>query len=229
MKIALLICDHVPQELSDVHGNYSNMFNRLLDNIDLDPYYVIDGKFPDLSVYNAFVVTGSKYSVYDDIQWIHDLKLFTAEIYRLKKKMVGVCFGHQLITEALGGKVEKSHNGYLIGIHDFHMMDKRSWMLPDCKSYKTLMLCQDQVQTLPPDSTILSTSPECPIGMFILGDCFLGIQGHPEFSIAYNQAVFESRIKKIGKEKVENAIASFKDETDNDLLAGYINNFLKSK
>ena len=88
MKTALLICDHVPTELSVVHGDYLEMFNQLLRDVDLDPFYVIDGQFPNPSDYDTFVVTGSKFSIYDKISWIDDLKKLTEQIYHVKKKMV---------------------------------------------------------------------------------------------------------------------------------------------
>ncbi len=226
MKTALLVCDHLPEKLTAVHGNYIHMFNSILD-IPLDPFYVIDHNFPDPDDYDAYVITGSKYSVYDSFGWISMLKEFTSMAFDKGKKTIGICFGHQLIAEALGGKVERSRNGFLIGIHDFRILQKEKWMDPPVSNYKTLMLCQDQVVKLPENSIVLSGSSHCPVGMFSVDKHFLGIQGHPEFTKEYNRDVFESRIEKIGIEKIEVARASLHNDPDTSLLKSYMMSFMK--
>ena len=90
-----------------------------------------------------------------------------------------------------------------------------------------LMLCQDQVTKLPSNSKILSKSRDCLIAMFALGDRFLGIQGHPEFTKEYNRAVFESRSEIISRHKIDKAIESFVNEPDTSLLQRYLTGFLQ--
>lgn len=228
MKAALLVCDHVAEAFAGEHGNYPYMFRQFLPDLRLDTWFVCDGVFPSVSDYDAFVCTGSKFSVYDDLPWVRLLKSFTAEVFQAKKKFVGVCFGHQLIAEGLGGKVEKAASGYQIGLHQFTVLESAGWMKPEADSYKLLMLCQDQVIKLPPDSQVVATSPDCPVGMFTTGDHFLGIQGHPEFTKAYNKAVFESRRSKMGEEKLAEAIESLAGEPDRELLSGWITRFSKA-
>lgn len=228
MKMALLVCDHVAQAFAGEHGTYPDMFRRFLPDLAFHTWFVCDGVFPAISDYDAFVCTGSKFSVYDDLPWVRLLKSFTAEAFQAKKKFVGVCFGHQLIAEALGGKVEKAAAGYQIGLHQFTVRETAGWMKPEAHSYKLLMLCQDQVIKLPPDSRVLASSPGCPMGMFTTGDHFLAIQGHPEFTKAYNRAVFESRRSKMGEEKLAEAIESLAGEPDRELLSGWITRFLKA-
>lgn len=227
MKVALLVCDHVAAQFVDKHGDYPHMFDQLLPELKLEPWFVCDGQFPVVADYDAFVCTGSKASVYDDIPWIHQLKAFTKEVYDSGKKFVGVCFGHQMMGEALGGKVERAAVGYLIGVHKFNLLEKPVWMGEAPDSYHILMLCQDQVVKLPPNSAVLASSPECPVGMFTVGETFLGIQGHPEFTPDYNRDVFESRVERIGKDKVERAVESLKTAPDREELRRWILGFLK--
>ncbi|WP_339815293.1 amidotransferase [uncultured Imperialibacter sp.] len=227
MKVALLVCDHVATQFAEKHGDYPFMFDQLLPELKLEPWFVCDGSFPPIADYDAFVCTGSKASVYDNIAWIHQLKAFTKEIYDSGKKFVGVCFGHQMMGEALGGKVERADVGYLIGVHQFTIAEKPGWMKSAPDVFNILMLCQDQVVKLPPNSKVLASSPDCPVGMFTVGDTFLGIQGHPEFSKEYDREVFESRVERIGKEKVDRAVESLKVEPDREVLKKVIVSFLK--
>ena len=81
MKTALLICDHVPDELSKIHGTYFEMYVNLFPGITLEGYFVIDNEFPEVEKYDVFISTGSRYSVYDDIPWIEQLKEMTREIF----------------------------------------------------------------------------------------------------------------------------------------------------
>jgi len=227
MKVALLVCDHVAAQFVEKHGDYPLMFDQLLPELKLEPWFVCDNQFPLIDDYNAFVCTGSKLSVYDDVAWISRLKAFVKEIYASGKKFVGVCFGHQMIGEALGGMVEKAASGYLIGVHTFSTSETAPWMRPSPQSYRILMLCQDQVLKLPPGARVLAASADCPVGMFTVGNTFLGIQGHPEFTPDYNRDVFESRVERIGKEKVEKAVESLDQEPDTELMRGWILGFLE--
>lgn len=226
MKAALLICDHIPEELSKIHGTYFEMYSDLFPAIALEAYFVIDNEFPALEDYDIFISTGSKYSVYDDIPWIGKLKKMVKEIYERQKVFIGICFGHQLIAESLGGKVERHQSGYLIGVHDFTFTSKLSWMKPEADGFKILMLCQDQITVFPKGSLVLAESAECAIGMYTVGSTFLGIQGHPDFSKAYNKAIFRSRADSLGPDKIEKANKSLVEEPSIPLLRSYMHNFI---
>jgi GMP synthase-like glutamine amidotransferase len=229
MKTGLLLCDHVRDELQPDHGDYPDMFRALLPELDLEVFAVCDGQFPGSPhSCDAWLATGSKFSVYDEVDWIVRLKAFVRDINGSGKPYAGVCFGHQLLGEALGGKVRKSERGWCLGVHEFTVLQKENWMMPFTQKLNVLMSCQDQVEVLPENSTVLASSANCPVAMFRVGERMLGIQGHPEFSKAYNRALMENRAEQLGNEVVQKGLESLKNPAHRDEIAAWIVRFLLS-
>jgi len=229
MKVGLLICDHVSDEYRGEHGEYLEMFRRLLPSLDFEPYYVIDNHFPhSVDAHTAYLCNGSMYSVYDDEPWILRLKDLVREIHDHDKKLVGICFGHQMISEALGGIVKKAPGGWCVGVHKFQISSTEEWMEPSKENVNVLMICQDQVEQMPDGSRLIATSNDCSISMYVVNDRILGIQGHPEFSIEYEKALITKRIEIIGTDKALRAIDSLKLTLDNQVMDVWIVNFIST-
>jgi len=230
MKVGLLECDHVRDELRHIAGDYRDMFPALFSDIapewEFEFYDVCNSDFPEsVEECDVYICTGSKSSVYDHEPWINHLKRFVVEIYKSSKVYIGVCFGHQMLGEALGGRVEKAAVGWSVGVHRFEVLYRENWMQPFTNAFNLLMMCQDQVVDLPPSGTLLAQTADCPIGMFRVGSRMLGIQAHPEFPKAYNQALMELRLDRIGANKVELGIASLELPTQEIMFAHWIKNF----
>jgi len=228
MKAGLLECGHVEKKFRHIGGDYRDMFPALLPNIEFEFFDVCNGHFPgSAQACEAYICTGSKYSVYDGFEWISRLKAFVREIHQAQKPYVGVCFGHQIMGEALGGKVRKAAAGWCVGVHSFTVLQQEQWMVPPERNYRLLMLCQDQVQELPPGSRVLASAPDCPVGMFTVGNSMLGIQGHPEFSRDYVGAVIQDRLQRIGEARAQAGLGSLSQPTHASVLAEWISNFLE--
>ena len=227
MRVGLLQCDHVLDKFQPIAGDYHQMFAALFTTVDMVAYDVCNGHFPDsVTECDAYLCTGSKYSVYDDIDWIQELQRFVQELYAREKIFVGVCFGHQMLGHALGGKVEKTAAGWCVGAHTFQVNQPESWMTPFQSTYRLLMMCQDQIVALPPESTVLATTPVCPVGMLRVGPRLLGLQAHPEFPVAYERALLENRVDRIGAEKVAAGLESLARPLDAGMMGEWMGNFM---
>ena len=229
MKIGLLQCDHVAEHLLYLNGDYDTQFTKLLPGFDWRYYDLTAGRFPEsLDECDAYLCTGSKHSVYEDIDWIHRLKKLVQTIHAARIPFVGVCFGHQMMAQALGGKVQKADCGWCVGVHTFEVVQREGWMQPFQAEFRLLMSCQDQVLALPPNSTILAKAADCPVGMYRVGERMLGMQAHPEFSVAYMEALLRQRKERIGTEVTDRALESLTIRQDFELIGGWIRHFTAS-
>ena len=232
MKVGLLECDHVREELLPIAGDYRQMFADLFQQhapqLDLVSFDVRNGEFPtSVDACEAFVCTGSRFSAYDSADWIQELKGFLRQLRDAEKPFVGICFGHQILAEALGGKVEKAEQGWGIGVHRVNVIKREDWMQPKREACGVQYSHQDQVVQLPENSVLLGESGHCPVAMFRVGETMLGIQGHPEFPAAYVEALVRGRTELIGAEKVN--AANFHAPTDEAILTNWLARFLTTK
>ena len=229
MRIGLLVCDHVREDLLPIEGDYGDMFRGLVqrEGVEVETFDVVAGEFPDdLESMDGWIISGSRWSVFDDEPWIHDLTDLTRRLVERHHKVVGVCFGHQMLAHALGGEVRRSDRGWGVGVRQVAIDEARDWMASHNGSYKVLHSHQDQVETLPPDGRILASTEHCPISMMAIGDNAWGIQGHPEYSREYSRAALELRRDRvIAGPLVDEALATFDEAPDRDLIADWIVRF----
>lgn len=176
MKIGILQAGHSPDEVRDSVGDYGEMFTRLLDGhgFTFEIFSVVDGEFPaGLDAADGWLITGSKHGAYEDHDWIPPLEDLIRKIKAAGQPLVGVCFGHQIIAQALGGKVEKFSGGWSVGRTEYDFGDE------------TLALNawhQDQVTELPEGAEVIASTDFCANAALVYGDQILTIQPHPEFT-----------------------------------------------
>ena len=225
MRLGLLLCDHIAPAFQDIASGYPELFAAWLAGVEWEVYAVCDGQFPtDLDTCAAWVCTGSRASVYEDVPWIHRLSALVRRLHDEGRPYLGVCFGHQMLAAALGGRVSASPRGWCVGVHRFEVDPVMPWMQPPLPHLDLLMMCQDQVMALPPGSQVLARGEACPIGMFATGR-MLGIQAHPEFLPAYEAALLHSRRDRIGPAKVDAALATLERPLDVAPLARWVHHF----
>ncbi len=242
MKIGILQCDDVLEKYQPEYGNYPAMFQDLLrasePQLTFAVYRVMDGELPEsTSECDTWLMTGSRYSAYDSQEWIANLKCFVRDLYKDRSILVGVCFGHQIIAEALGGQADLSEKGWGIGLSRNQINKRRSWMEPylprktsGSQELALLVSHQDQIVALPSKGEVLASSELCENFMVQYGSHFLSIQGHPEFSPEYTLELIQGRSDRIPGERLQQGVDSLKGARqghDGLLVGRWILNFMQ--
>lgn len=232
MKLAILQTDHVLKKFSSRFGEYPEMINRLLikynRDIECDTFDVTRQCYPkNIGKYDAVIITGSKVSVYEPIPWVEELLAYVANLKHEDTKIIGICFGHQLLAQALGGRTSKSEKGWGVGVHASVVYEQESWMTPELEQYSLLVSHQDQVVSLPENGVRLAGSEFCENSMFRVERKCLAMQGHPEFPLAYAQELLLHRQAIIGEQRVQQAQRSFSQRIDHEIIGQWVLNFIQ--
>ncbi|HEX8262991.1 MAG TPA: type 1 glutamine amidotransferase [Allosphingosinicella sp.] len=227
MEIGILRTGAPPGDLEARFGSYEAMFARLLGpDFNVRAYDVVAGALPDRpDAHPAFLITGSPAGVYEPLPWIAPLLGFLREA-KGRSKLVGICFGHQAMAEAYGGRVEKSERGWAAGLQPYELVARRPWMGDRPPARIAVPVShQDRVVIAPPDAEVLAHSPFSPFGMLAWGSDALSMQFHPEFEPDYAKALIEYRRARLPAPDA--AIASLDAPDDRAVVAGWIRAFLK--
>jgi len=232
MIIGLLQCDDVAPALRGVHGNYPEMFEALFQRVDpsltFRVWRCLDGEIPDdVEAVDAWLTTGSKFGVNDDLPWIAELEAFVRTLWAAGKPLVGICFGHQLMARALGGEVAKSDKGWGVGLSFNRVTERADWMTPWQAGLDLVVSHQDQVERLPEGAHVLGGSDFCPTYLMQVGEHFLGVQGHPEFTRGYSRDLMALRADLVGEHRVREGAASLSAPVDDTLMARWILTFMR--
>lgn len=232
MKLGILKCDTVREPMRGEFGDYDDMFINMFATInsafDYRVYDVEQGELPAQSnECDAYLITGSRWGVYDEPAWIAALHDTVRQLHRDQTPMVGICFGHQLLANALGGKAEKSDKGWGLGVTTTELLTHTDFMQPELQSLRLLVSHQDQVTQLPADAQCLASSDFCRYAAFQLGEHVLAFQGHPEFAPGYLAALLTLRREHLGEDLFETGMTSLSQVTNQLVVARWIDQFLR--
>lgn len=232
MRIGILQCGSVSADLRGTFDDYPQMFARLLSAVSPDltfrSYDLTAECFPDSpGACEGWLFTGSKWSVYDDEDWIRRAGELAARLHASGKPTVGICFGHQLINSALGGQVAKAPQGWGVGVHTSLIRSRADWMVPATERLSLLVSHQDQVTTPAPGAQWLAGNDFCRYAVLQIADNTLTFQGHPEFSKDYSRALIQRRRGVIGEQTYAAGLASLADDVQDRLAAQWIVRFLQ--
>ena len=230
-KIGILLADELRETLRKKDISYAYMFCVMLaeQGFEFKEYNITRGKYPsDLGECDGYLITGSRYGVYDELPWLPPLFDFVRRVDTAGIPLVGVCFGHQVVAHALGGEVVKSSRGWGLGVHEWAVCGQGEWMIPPADKLRFICVHQDQVKALPPRAVLLASSDFCPNAMYAIGHQFFCVQGHPEFSLEYTRALLECLRDKIPPAVVAEAqkTLALPLPTNQRICAQWIANFL---
>ncbi|XP_054804791.1 gamma-glutamyl peptidase 5-like [Prosopis cineraria] len=199
-RFGLLQAAKDSEYVKKVYGGYLNVYMEAFgeEGQRWDLFKVYEGEFPDftqLHKYHGFVVTGSAHDAHSNDLWVLKLCLLLQTLDAMHKNVLGICFGHQVLCRALGGRVGRAYTGWDIGIRKVSIVDRdlatfrymemkeeeeEEEDLPDCLSI--IEIHQDEVYEIPEGAQVIASSDKTRVEMFAIADHILGIQGHPEYT-----------------------------------------------
>jgi GMP synthase-like glutamine amidotransferase len=188
MKIGILQTGRPPEQLLPKHGDYAQMFSRLLAGrgLTFESYAVLDGVFPaSIEAADGWLITGSRHGVYERHDWIAPLEAFIRNSFAGGIPVVGICFGHQIMAQALGGKVEKFKGGWAVGNIEYAFRDAAPMQL--------MTWHQDQVIEPPAEAVPFAHTDFCRYAALSYGAKGLSLQAHPEFDDAFMRDLLATR------------------------------------
>lgn len=234
LRVGLLQCGYVRDDVAADHGDYPELFAALLADrpIELVAFDVQKGPLPSSpNDCDGWLVSGSANSTYEDLPWIQDTARFITEVIDAEVALIGICFGHQLMAQALGGTVERSERGWGVGVHTYEVTAPLPHWPTDLAPVTSLTMVashQDQVSVLPDGAAVLASSKHCPVAAFEVNDKTVAVQGHPEFTAPLSRALIEVRRAVIGTEAVEAGLASLDRPLDDSLVSSWFSSLLAS-
>ena len=225
MNLGILETGKPPAELIETYGRYPAMLERLI-GIEGRSYDVEGGELPaSPEAHDAYLITGSPAGVYEDRPWIPRLEVFL-RLAKGRAKLVGICFGHQIMAQAFGGHVEKSVKGWGVGLQDYPIVGRQPWM-DETPVIAAPASHQDQVVLQPPRTEVIASSVSTPYAALAWTDQpAISFQFHPEFSPGFAAALIDSRSDRIADSG--SAIASLSRPNDNQRIGDWIRRFLLS-
>lgn len=199
MKITILQTGLVPEPMRDDFDSYGRMMQTMLESADGDFDYEVvslveNEPLPPIAQVEALLITGSSHGVYDPLPWIAPLKDFIKQAYARHLPMVGICFGHQIMAEALGGHAGKSDKGWGLGRHDYQLINLPEYLAMPTEKISVTASHQDQVLKVPPEAEIIAKSDFTPYaGLYYPNGPAISVQPHPEFDDAFSRTLFTKR------------------------------------
>ena len=224
MKIGILQTGHAPDAMRPDTGDYADLFKQLLGDqgFEFETYDVVDMQFPEnVLAADGWLLTGSKHGAYEDHPFIAPLETFIRDAYAAGSPMVGICFGHQIIAQALGGKVEKFPGGWAVGRQTYDWQGDtvalNAWH-------------QDQVTQRPTGADIVATNDFCENAALVYGDRVFTVQAHPEFENAFTNRLGDERGEGVVPAPLLTAArAAANMPIDNTRIADQMTRFFKTR
>jgi GMP synthase-like glutamine amidotransferase len=234
MKLCILDNDVLDPTVAPTYGSYGAMAARLLReagaNWDMELFDATQQVYPaSFDNFDAVLLTGSKADSFSDVPWVVELRRRTSELLATKKKLIGICFGHQLIAYCLGAKVGRAPQGWGTGRMSYQ------WHAPEFPAAQgrtdiaLLASHQDQVLELPSGAQLLASSAFCPVAAYSMGKEVLCVQPHPEFVEDYSSYLLNKRRSVFGEAQYQQSMKSLEQGHDGLAMARMMVAFVEGR
>ena len=210
----------------EIFGRYDKAFSTLLgpENFIYKPFFVVDNEFPEsINEADAWLLTGSKHGAYEPLDWIQPLERLIQHIYAEGLPMVGICFGHQIMAQALGGKVAKYEGGWIVGTQKYKF-DKGVGV----EDVVLNAWHQDQVIEPPTNATVIGSSDTCTFAGLSYRSNTVSLQPHPEFNNEYLAKLLSERGSTLSEHTFKHANDSLGQVLTNAAIAVWLRRTLSS-
>ncbi len=230
-RLGFLLCDHVLEHFAEQFPDYPDMFAEAFGEVTTDIECQVcditrEELPPDANACDGYLISGSRHGAYDALPWIAGLETFIRDVAQNGQPMVGLCFGHQILGQALGGQVEIAPQGWGLGIREYEVLSDEPWMRPQRVRFVVPVCHQDQVIALPPGAVRLARNSHCENFIVRFTDRILGVQGHPEFSVEFMRMLVDWRKDRLPEATYLAALQSLDRAHDNRILKQWIITFL---
>jgi GMP synthase-like glutamine amidotransferase len=225
IRAGLLVVGHVDENSRHIAGDYPELFADLLGpaGIEVVAYAADEGRLPaSLDECDGWLCSPSRLSVFDDAPWIAGVEQLIRHAIERDRPFVGICFGHQLLAQALGGRVERAAGGWGVGVQQYDVVEHLDVMQPALDRLALIASHEDQVVGVPAGACVIARSEYCPIAGLAVGRRVWTLQGHPEFVPQLADHLLARRADLIGAARVECARASLTQPTDRSAVARWI-------
>lgn len=235
MHLCILENDDLDPPLAQRYSRVAAMFERLFAQAGykgrIDTFSARHGQYPvSFAAYDAVLLTGSRADSFSDEPWVVTLREQVARLLQDQHKLLGVCFGHQLIAHCLGAPVQRAPRGWRVGrqAYDWLGAPEHLGLAPGQAAQVALLAShQDQVLALPPGATLLATQADCPVAAYALGDQVFCIQPHPEFTPEVSAFLLDKRRALMGEPLYEQSMGSLSEPHDGLALARFMIRFVQ--
>jgi len=230
-RIGVLLTNDDESEFSNQFPNDGDKVCALLRRQRPSWHYAVypvkDDVFPEAGAADGYVITGSPASVNDPLPWITKLQDLIRTLNDGRVPLIGLCFGHQVIATALGGRVSRNPGGWRFGVAETHYEAQEPWMEPRADVLRLHACHSEQVTQLPVGARLLGGDIFCPIASFACARHILTTEYHPEFTQHFMMALADAYQGEVPDEVLDAGRRELRTPADSDLFAHWATRFLE--